>query len=193
MRRTERLDAPRVWLPRGGRRGWVRATCVGALVVTAAAILLLSRADAARRADPGAPAVPGRSTSVAPPAGGSSTEAAAPADDRAAGTPSAAGTAGDGCRVGEVAPPPGAVGFPLRLPDPAVLAVVHAGQRVDVLVRSDGGTADVVAADLAVLCSVGTAGEPDGVLYLAVSPAQAAALAAIGPGARFSVTVRSPS
>ena len=84
------------------------------------------------------------------------------------------------------------MGFPLRLPDPAVLAVVHAGQRVDVLVRSDGGTADVVAADLAVLCAAGTAGEPDGVLYLAVSPAQAAALAAIGPGARLSVTVRAP-
>lgn len=89
-------------------------------------------------------------------------------------------------------PPRGLVGFPLRLADPAVLAVVKAGQRVDVLARSDRGTTTVVATGPAVLCAVGAAGDPDGVLYLAVTAPQAAALAAIGPGARLSVTVRSP-
>ncbi|EXG79885.1 hypothetical protein [Cryptosporangium arvum] len=73
-----------------------------------------------------------------------------------------------------------------------MLAVLRAGQHVDVLVHSNGGRADVVASDLAVLCGVGNDGEPDGLLYLAASAAQATVLAAIGPGARLSVTVRSP-
>jgi hypothetical protein len=87
-------------------------------------------------------------------------------------------------------PPAGTVGFPLRLPDPAVLAVVRAGARVDVLVRSENeGGAEVVASDLSVLRTVGS----DGVLYLAALPEQAEALAAIGAGAKVSVTVRAPS
>ncbi|MFG1921052.1 hypothetical protein [Cryptosporangium sp. NPDC048952] len=167
MRRAERLEAPRVWLPRGSRRGWVRAVCVATLVAAAVAVLLLPDVDADQGTVRATPTV-----------------SAAAGDRRAVAA----------CRSREFVPPHGAVGFPLRLPDPAVLAVIRAGQHVDVLVRPDGdtGTADVVAADLAVLCGVGAAGEPDGVLYLAVSPAQAAALAAIGPGARLSVTVRSP-
>ncbi|GAA0258041.1 hypothetical protein [Cryptosporangium japonicum] len=210
MRRAERLDAPRVWLPRGGRRGWVRAACVVTLVVAAGAILLLPYADvgqggisaepeAGRSAGPGADrsAGPGPERSAEPGAEGSAGPGGASAV-AGGGGPAAreAGAPGSGslpaCRSGEFAPPRGAVGFPLRLPDPAVLAVLHAGQHVDVLVPSGGATAAVVAADLPVLCGDGTSGEPDGVLYLAASAAQATALAAIGPGARPSVTVRSP-
>ncbi|GAA3391396.1 hypothetical protein [Cryptosporangium minutisporangium] len=235
MRRTERLAAPRVWLPRGGWPGRVRAACAGALVVTAAVILAYNHdSDVRQQANPGAPtsvgsapAPPGREGTAPPgqegagppgregigPSAGSGSASTGAGESVPAGAgesvpagagesePAGAGEWGPASADGPeasggdprgVAPPPGTVGFPLRLTDPAVLAVVHPGERVDVLVRAEGGTAHVVAADLPVLRSVGTAAGPDGVLYLAVSPAQATVLAAIGPDAQVSVTVRSP-
>ena len=250
MRRAERLDAPRRWLPRGGPRGRLRAAAVGALVVTAAVILLSEHAaDVGQHAKPGGRGSAERTSAPAgghpaggDPAGADPAEAShagesrsgdRPGDERTAaandttgeersasdatptdGDRSAGGnrsadgngstdgnrsTGGNGsageegaCRPGGAVPPPGAVGFPLRLTDPAVLAVVRAGQRVDVLVRGEANRTTVVASDVAVLCGAGLAAEPDGVLYLAVSSAQARALAAIGPGNPVSVTVRSP-
>jgi hypothetical protein len=189
--RAERLAAPRSWLPRWrgrvmfpwrgrgmfpwrGRgmfpwrgRGMFRLGVVCALLLTAAAVLLL---------DPGDP------VSDPPMA----------QRGRAPTTPSP-------CAAPAGGPPRGTVGFPLRLADPAVLAVVRAGARVDILALGDAQSgptdtpgATVIAADLPVLRTVGTAGGGDGVLYLAVSPGQAAALAGIGAGAKVSVTVRSP-
>jgi hypothetical protein len=155
---TERLDAPRSWLPRGRRL--LRACAVCALLLTAAGVLLLA-----------------------------SRPAAEPAQQAAAPAPSACAPAAP--RDG---PPRGTVGFPLHLTDSSVLAVVRAGQRVDVLVQGQAGSAEavVVAANLPVLRALGTASTPDGVLYLAVSPGQAGSLAAIGADDRVSVTVRSP-
>jgi hypothetical protein len=87
-----------------------------------------------------------------------------------------------------VAAPPGAVGFPLRLPDAGVVAVVQPGQRVDVL--SASGQGGVVAEDVLVLRS---SRDADGaLLYLGVSRAQANRLAALVSETRLTVTVRSP-
>lgn len=165
--KAERLGAPRSWLPRWRPRGLFRLGVVCALLLTAAAVLLLDPRDPARQ-----PPVAQR------------------------GRPS---TTSSPCAAPTGGPPRGTVGFPLRLADSAVLAVVSAGSRVDVLALGDApevpagtGAATVVAADLPVLRTVGTAGGADGVLYLAASPAQAAALAAIGTSAKVSVTVRSP-
>lgn len=159
---TERLDAPRTWLPAWRARTLLRLGLVCVLLLTAAAALAL---------DPGG--------------------------ERAAehGQPPTA-TSGP-CAATPGGPPHGTVGFPLRLSDPAVLAVVRAGQRVDILVRADpsdaaAGSAVRVAENLPVLRTVGTAGAPDGVLYLAASPQQAGDLASIEASAKISVTVRSP-
>lgn len=91
------------------------------------------------------------------------------------------------------APPAGRVGFPLPLPDPSSLAVVHAGQQVDVLAPpGEGRPAAVVAADVRVLRTVPGSTGGTGLLYLAVRPDQARALATLAPGVPVSVTVRAP-
>ena len=85
------------------------------------------------------------------------------------------------------------VAAPVRLADPAGAALLHAGDRVDVLaVPTDGSaeTARTVATGLAVL-SVPTADDGDGALVvLATTPEVAARLAAATVGSRLSVTVR---
>jgi hypothetical protein len=87
-----------------------------------------------------------------------------------------------------VAAPPGTVGFPLRLPDAGVVAVVRPGQRVDVL--SGSGPGGVVAEDVLVLRSSEDAA--GALLYLGVSRGQANRLAALVSETRITVTVRSP-
>ena len=93
----------------------------------------------------------------------------------------------------------GLVEAPVRLADPAAAALLHAGDRVDVLaVRTDASgpapgaaVASTVAAGLEVLAvpSVGQA-DPDGALVvLAATPATAARLAAAAVGSRLSITV----
>jgi Flp pilus assembly protein CpaB len=81
----------------------------------------------------------------------------------------------------------------VRLADPAGAALLHAGDRVDVLsVPTDGSaeTARTVASGLSVL-SVPTADDGDGALVvLATTPEVAARLAAAAVGSRLSVTVR---
>lgn len=85
------------------------------------------------------------------------------------------------------------VATPVRLADPAGAALLHAGDRVDVLAVPTDGTADTartVATGLAVL-SVPTADDGDGALVvLATTPEVAARLAAATVGSRLSVTVR---
>ncbi len=88
-------------------------------------------------------------------------------------------------------PPAGTVGFPLRLPEPAVAAVLHRGHRVDVLAPpKDGAPAVVVAADLLVLRAAVGSSAGGAVLYLAANPEQANALAGLHPDIPVSVTVR---
>ena len=89
-------------------------------------------------------------------------------------------------------PPAGTVGFPLRLADPNVIAVLRPGQRVDVLAPpEEGAPAVVVATDLAVLRTL-TGSDQGAIVYLAARSAQARALASLSPDLPVSVTVRAP-
>ena len=91
----------------------------------------------------------------------------------------------------------GLVAAPVRLADPSTAALLHAGDRVDVLaVRTDqaADSAQTIASGLEVL-AVPAAGEsdPDGALVvLAATPETAARLAAAAVGSRLSVTVLAP-
>jgi pilus assembly protein CpaB len=91
----------------------------------------------------------------------------------------------------------GLVATPVRLADPATAALLHAGDRVDVLAAASDGrptTATTVAAGVQVLAvPAGAQGEPDGALVvLAATPQTAARLAAAAVGSRLSVTVLAP-
>jgi Flp pilus assembly protein CpaB len=88
------------------------------------------------------------------------------------------------------------VAAPVRLADSATVALLHAGDRVDVLAAptsSDGpvSSATTVARALQVLAvpAVGDADAEGGLIVLAATPATAARLAAAAVGARLSVTV----
>jgi Flp pilus assembly protein CpaB len=89
----------------------------------------------------------------------------------------------------------GLVATPVRLADPATVALLHAGDRVDVLAAStdddqQGRPAVTVAAGLQVLAVPEQAdGLDGGLLVLAATPATAARLASAAVGARLSVTV----
>jgi Flp pilus assembly protein CpaB len=90
----------------------------------------------------------------------------------------------------------GLVAAPVRLADTATVALLHAGDHVDVLAAPtspDGQTssADTVARALQVLAvpAVGDADAEGGLIVLAATPATAARLAAAAVGARLSVTV----
>lgn len=92
---------------------------------------------------------------------------------------------------GRLAVPPGAVGVPVRLAEPAVLALVHPGDRVDLLVTSGAGVASprqpaLQARDALVLGVVGA----DGAVLLALSPDRARAIVGLPDGTRFGVIVR---
>ncbi|MFI0795982.1 flagellar biosynthesis protein FlgA [Micromonospora rubida] len=90
--------------------------------------------------------------------------------------------------------PDGAVGVPVRLAEPAALAVVRPGARVDLLaVPADGraAEADLLASRALVLDVVG-AGAADGssALYLALRPEQAQRAVGLPEGSRFAIVVR---
>ena len=90
---------------------------------------------------------------------------------------------------------PGLVAAPVRLADTATLALLHAGDRVDVLAASTdsdhaGEPATTVAAGLRVLAVPDQEETADGaLLVLAATPAVAARLASAAVDARLSVTV----
>lgn len=89
----------------------------------------------------------------------------------------------------------GLVAAPVRLADPATLALLHAGDRVDVLaaatdVEHQGEPAVTVAAGLQVLAVPEQDDTADGaLLVLAATPEVAARLASAAVGSRLSVTV----
>ncbi|GAB3066097.1 flagellar biosynthesis protein FlgA [Micromonospora schwarzwaldensis] len=90
--------------------------------------------------------------------------------------------------------PDGAVGVPIRLAEPAALAVLHPGARVDLLVVPAGGSPDptLLAPRALVLDVVGAGGAVDGssALYLALPPEQARRAVGLPEGSRFAVVVR---
>lgn len=165
-----KLD-PLRW-PRPPRRGTVlRAALVAALLITAAGVLY-------GRDDGGA-----CSGSPAPAAG------SGPPPTPAASLPV----------PGRLALPPGLVGVPVRLAEPTTVAVVAAGDRVDLLATRPSGTAGsgqptLLAASALVLGTLDAAdADPvagSALLYLALSPDQARNVVGMPENVRFGVIVR---
>ncbi|WCN82204.1 flagellar biosynthesis protein FlgA [Micromonospora sp. LH3U1] len=91
--------------------------------------------------------------------------------------------------------PNGAVGVPVRLAEPAALAVVRPGARVDLLAAAPGGAGSeaTVLAPAALVLDVLGAGTTDGTsaLYLALRPDQAQRTVGLPEGTRFAIVVRS--
>ncbi|MER7888430.1 flagellar biosynthesis protein FlgA [Micromonospora sp. NPDC094482] len=168
-------------LPRGGTL--LRAGLVAALLGLAAAVLH-TPSDC-----PPAPRVASGPSGAAPtaPAGGDTPQstadpqpATAPEDPHPTGVPFPL--------------PTGLVGVPVRLAEPAALAVVRPGARVDLLAVPAGGRpgeASLLAAGALVLDVVGV-GATDGsaALYLALRPDQAQRAVGQPEGSRFAVVVR---
>ncbi|MGC1212455.1 MAG: flagellar biosynthesis protein FlgA [Micromonospora sp.] len=90
--------------------------------------------------------------------------------------------------------PSGLVGVPVRLAEPAALAVLRPGARVDLLVVPAGGAAAeaVLLASQALVLDVVGAEAVDGssALYLALRPEQAERAVGLPEGSRFAVVVR---
>ncbi|MCW3841870.1 flagellar biosynthesis protein FlgA [Micromonospora yasonensis] len=100
-----------------------------------------------------------------------------------------------GPSTGALPLPSGSVGVPVRLAEPAALAVLRPGARVDLLVVPAGtaaGEATLLAPRALVLDVVGAAGAVDGssALYLALRPEQAQQAVGVPEGSRFAVVVR---
>jgi hypothetical protein len=107
--------------------------------------------------------------------------------------PAAAASAPSVDASGRLAVPPGAVGVPVRLAEPAVLALVHPGDRVDLLAAGSISPTPtstrepaLQARDALVLGVVGA----DGAVLLALSPGHARAIVGLPDGTRFGVIVR---
>ncbi|MER6595620.1 hypothetical protein ABT214_27955 [Micromonospora purpureochromogenes] len=85
------------------------------------------------------------------------------------------------------------MGVPVRLAEPAALAVLRPGARVDLLVVPAGRTpveAALVASGALVLDVVGDAADGSSALYLALRPDQAQRAVGQPEGSRFAVVVR---
>ncbi|MEU7569993.1 flagellar biosynthesis protein FlgA [Micromonospora sp. NPDC049240] len=169
-------------LPR--RRTLVRVTLVAVLLGLAAAVL---------RTPAGCP--PGPPPSGSPPSG------SAPSGSAPSGSAPSGSSAGTGVTASADAPsagpqplPDGSVGVPIRLAEPAALAVLRPGARVDLLVVPAGGSPDpmLLAPRALVLDVVGAGGAVDGssALYLALPPEQARRAVGLPEGSRFAVVVR---
>ncbi|BCB80069.1 hypothetical protein GCM10022251_07530 [Phytohabitans flavus] len=107
--------------------------------------------------------------------------------------PTAAAPAPSVDASGRLAVPPGAVGVPVRLTEPAVLALVHPGDRVDLLAAgsatppaSPSRDSTLLARDALVLGVVGA----DGAILLGLDPERARSIVGLPEGTRFGVMVR---
>jgi hypothetical protein len=158
-------------LPRGGTL--LRTALVAALLALGAGVLYARE--------------PGQSC----PAGRAPT-----APDGAATTPAPTRADGSAARLSL---PTGTVGVPVRLAEPAALAVIRPGVRVDLLAvpataggRSTSSTEPTVVAARALVLDVVGAGVSDGsnALYLALPPDQAQRAVGMPEGIRFAIIVR---
>ncbi|MFI5486660.1 hypothetical protein ACIBXA_14590 [Micromonospora echinaurantiaca] len=101
--------------------------------------------------------------------------------------------AGPGGRPAPLPLPSGAVGVPVRLAEPAALAVVRPGARVDLLALPPGadGSGSLLASRALVLDVVGAdALDAGSALYLALPPDQARRVVSQPEGSRFALLVR---
>ncbi|MFG3297397.1 flagellar biosynthesis protein FlgA [Micromonospora chersina] len=179
-------------LPRG--RTLLRVVLVAMLLGLAAAVL---KTPAGCRPG-GSPAGAPTPTGGAPAVGATAAGGGAPGDGVQAGggAPGGGVQAGGDRRAAALPLPAGAVGVPIRLAEPAALAVLRPGARVDLLVVPAGGATGAAATLLApralVLDVVGAAGAVDGssALYLALRPEQAQRAVGLPEGSRFAVVVR---
>jgi hypothetical protein len=161
--RDRRLEPVR--RPRWPRGSTVaRAALVAALLLTAAAVLY---------GGPSTPPPSGRRPPGAPPS-----PTPAPPSDRPAG--------------GSLPIPPGTVGVPVRISEPATLTVLRPGDRVDLLAMADAAAKEPVTIAKAALVLAVPAGadEHQAVVYLALSASQAREAVTSPPGVRFAVIVR---
>lgn len=149
-----------------GARAVLRAVLVAALLVLAAGVLYTREP-----------------TSCPAPTG------ALPSDE-----PAPAGPVPGGPTPTRLALPPGLVGVPVRLAEPAALAVLRPGARVDLLAAPASGEAGgpTLLAPRALVLDVVGAGSTDGfpALYLALQPDQAHTTAGMPENTRFMIIVR---
>ncbi|MEU4570545.1 flagellar biosynthesis protein FlgA [Micromonospora sp. NPDC023956] len=176
----ERSLRPVRWPGRPGAGPLLRAGLVVTLLGLAATVLY---------APPGCGPAPG-----AAPTGTTSTPTGPAPSPAPTGSPAVTADGAVGDRTGGALPlPGGTVGVPVRLAEPAALAVVRPGSRVDLLAlpATGPGTTVLLASRALVLAVVG-AGELDGssALYLALPPPQAERVVGQPEGSRFAVLVR---
>ncbi|PWR04881.1 flagellar biosynthesis protein FlgA [Micromonospora acroterricola] len=170
-----------------GGRTLLRAGLVAALLGLAAAVL---------HTPTGCPPATRASPSPDPLGAAGPTDSA---DGQPTGTepidgPSTGTRATTDARSGPLPLPTGAVGVPVRLAEPAALAVVRPGFRVDLLAAPPGGAgaeATLLASRALVLDVLGD-GAADGssALYLALNPDQAQRAVGLPEGSRFAIVVR---
>ncbi|MEU8287245.1 flagellar biosynthesis protein FlgA [Micromonospora sp. NPDC048905] len=177
-----------------------RAGMVAALLGLAAAVLQPPTGCPPPAAPSDGPT--GAAATSRPDADGSPITNGRPDDDGAAGPTDGGGppgpppsgpTTGSGT-AGPLPLPSGAVGVPVRLAEPAALAVARPGVRVDLLVVAPGGvgTKAVLLAPAALVLDVLGAAPTDRspALYLALRPDQAQRTVGLPEGTRFAIVVR---
>ncbi|MFG3600499.1 flagellar biosynthesis protein FlgA [Micromonospora chersina] len=178
-------------LPRG--RTLLRVVLVAVLLGLAAAVLKTPEG-----CPPGGTAAAPTAPTGGAPAGGAPAAGGGAHGDGAqgggGGPPGGGSQAGGDRRAAALPLPAGAVGVPIRLAEPAALAVLRPGARVDLLVVPAGRAtaATLLAPRALVLDVVGAAGAVDGssALYLALRPEQAQRAVGLPEGSRFAVVVR---
>ncbi|WP_410809992.1 flagellar biosynthesis protein FlgA [Micromonospora sp. 067-2] len=177
-----------------GGRTLFRAGLVAALLGLAAAVLYTPTA-----CPPTTAARSPRAGADGSADGGQRVDGSGPTDANGAvdgPRPTATSAAADGARAtaGPLPLPSGSVGVPVRLAEPAALAVVRPGARVDLLAAPPGGAgADAtLLAPAALVLDVLGAGASDGsaALYLALRPDQAHRAVGLPEGSRFAIVVR---
>ncbi|MFF5174262.1 flagellar biosynthesis protein FlgA [Micromonospora sp. NPDC000089] len=175
--------------PSGGTL--LRAGLVAALL--GLAVLILDAPPGCPGPDPRSSVGAGSNPTTAP---GPASRTGPPRDvaPTTGGGPGAESAAGGAARSAALPLPAGAVGLPVRLAEPAALAVLRPGARVDLLVVPAGRTAaeaTLLAAGAQVLDVLGGDGtDGSAALYLALRPDQARRAVGQPEGSRFAVVVR---
>jgi len=175
-RAEARLDPVR-WR-RPGRGSLIRLASITALLVTAVLILWSGPETCAPPPTPAAGSTAARSAAAA------SQNASAHGQDSALPKPVDSGGSS------RATVPAGTVGVAVRLAEPTALALIHPGDRVDLLrVGDDIHEPSAVAAAALVLSVTGADDPTTGGLLVALTPAEAATAVA-QPGRGFAVLIR---